>query len=552
MDRGTTLRLSYAAMLLRAYERRFADPARVRAEHVGRLRELRRVQEELLASILAANADSDYGRRYGFARISSPEDLRGRVPRATYEDLRPYVERMLAGEPGVLVAGTPAYFSTTSGSTAKPKFVPGVLAGISAGCDALLARNAFLERDHPDALAGRALFVVGSAAEGTTAAGVSYGAMTGFGYAAAQVGFRGGRFPQSVFSIGDYPTRDYCLLRLALARRDLSLLAAYNPSTLVVLFAAARRGWDALVDGVAEGGVPPELEVPADVRDELAAELPADPVRARELRGLAGAGPRAWWPRLAAVLCWKGGSAGFYLRELAGELDGLPVRELGLLASEAMVTVPVDDDGAPVLLPATAFWEFAPADEPGAEPVPAWELADGACYRVLCTTPAGLYRYQLDDVVRVEGSFEGAPRLAFLRRWGRVHSFTGEKLTEEHVTLAVRAAADAAEVRVVGFTAVPRWSLPPRYELWVELDGGDGTATSRFAAGLDGALQTTNPEYAGKRRSGRLAEPVVVRVAGGSFAGLRRRAARDAQYKEVHLACDPSHRPELDVVEVLA
>ena len=559
MQRGTQLRLRYADLLLRSYSKRFADPARVRAQHVDRLRDLRAVQEGLLRRILETHAGTAYGRRHGFAEIGGPEGYRDRVPVATYEDLRPWMERMLEGEKDVLVAGAPSFFSTTSGSTARPKFVPGVLAGITAGCDALLARNAFLHGDHPRAFAGRALFVVGSAAEGTTRGGVSYGAMTGFGYAAGQVGFQGRPFPHSVFSLDDYEARDHCLLRLALARRDVTVLAAYNPSTLVVLLSAARSRWDDLLAGISAGGLPPDLDLPAAVAEDLEPELVPDPERARELTGLADAGPRAWWPRLAAVLCWKGGSAGFYLRELAADLEGLPVRELGLLASEAMVTVPVDDDGAPVLLPETAFWELAPLDDPEAAPVPAWEVEDGASYRVLCTTPSGLYRYDLGDVVRVDGFFEGAPRLAFLRRAGRIHSFTGEKLTEEHVTLAVRAAADASGVRLAGFTAVPRWEMPPRYELLMELgepagrEGESGDAAARdFARRLDPALQEVNAEYAGKRRSGRLAATTVARVAPGSFAARRRSAAaREAQFKESHLACDPAMVPEMKVLEVM-
>src|SRR5207248_1486212 len=101
----------------------------------------------------------------------------------------------------------------------------------------------------------------------------------------------------------------------------------------------------------------------------------------------------------------------------------------------------------------------------------AHELERGREYRVLITTHGGLYRYDLEDVVRVEGEHAGMPLLSFRHRAGRVHSFTGEKLTEYQVTLAVQTAAEAIGVRLQGFVVVPTWHNPPYYEVRAELDG---------------------------------------------------------------------------------
>jgi len=555
MDRATRLRMDYTAMLLRAYSRRMQDAPGEVAAFEAKLREPRHWQESTLAGILTANATTEYGRRHGFATLAGYAEYRRRVPVVGYEDLRPAIERMLAGERDLLVRGAPSYFSTTSGATADPKFIPGAQGSIVAGCEAILARNACLRRDHPRAFAGRALFIVGNAAEGRTAAGASYGAMTGFGYYAGQIGFPGRPFPYEVFTLRDYATRYRTILRLALAARDLSAISVYNPSTLLLLLEKAAGIWDQLIEEIAAGGLPVGLDAPEEVRAALLPELGPDPDRAAELAALRDAGPRAWWPRLAVLLCWKGGSLSFYFEELRRWIGDLPVRDLGILASEAVVTIGVDDTTAGgVLLPESAFFEFVPEDGEDREPRGAWELEDGARYRLLLTTHGGLYRYDLADVVRVERHHFASPVLTFLHRAGRVHSFTGEKLTEHQVTLAVRAAAAAAGLRLASFTAIPQWGLPPRYELRAELaEGEERERCPLFARLLDEELKKVNLEYAGKRDSGRLAAAGLVLVAAGGFEALRRRrTAQDAQYKEVHLVCDPGLAPQLEILETVS
>lgn len=555
MDRASRLRMGYTEMLLRTYSRRLADPPAVLAAFAAQLADPRRAQEETLRAILARHADSEYGRRHGFAELRGYDDYRARVPVVGYEDLRPHVERMLAGEADVLVRGAVSYFSTTSGSTAAPKFIPGTQHTITAGCEGILARNAYLCRDHPQALAGRPLFVVGNMAEGRTSTGVTFGAMTGFGYQLAHIGFSAAPFPHAMFSIKDHAARYYCILRLALAAADLSLISVYNPSTLLLLIETAEQRWDELMDDLAAGTLAVEAALSDELREELRPLLAADPGRARELRPWRDAGPTAWWPSLALLLAWKGGTLGFYLNELKEHLGALPVRDLGIVASEAMVTIPVDDTTpGGVLLPGSGFFEFVPheagRDQAGPEEARgAWELEPGRAYRLLLTTHGGLYRYDIEDVVRVE-RFEGRmPVLSFLQRAGRVHSFTGEKLTEHQVTLAVGAAAAATGLHLSGFTAVPYFKLPPFYEVRAELARPADEAQCRdFARQIDAQMAAVNVEYASKRDSGRLGRATLALVAPGSFERLRHRnVTQDAQYKQIHLMTGPEQANELEV-----
>jgi len=551
LDRASQLRLSYTQMLLRGYHRRMEDPGSVLAAFEAQLRDPRASQEETLRGILRRHAKTEYGRTHRFDEISDHDGYRARVPVVIYDDLSPFVRRMLAGEPDVLVAGKASYFCTTSGSSAAPKFIPGTQQTIQAGAEAILVRNSYLRRDHPGAFAGRPLFIVGSMAEGRTEAGAACGSMTGFGFHIGHAGFGGRPFPYEIFTLEDYTARYYCILRLALAEADLSMICVYNPSTLLLLLRTARQDWDGLVDDIGSGRLRADLDLPEAVRSVMAPSLAADPERARELRRLRNQGPRSWWPKLAALLCWKGGSAGFYLQELRPWIGDLPVRDLGVVASEAMLTIAVDDVTAGgVLIPGTGFFEFVPAG--GNEDGPAcgaWELDHGAEYRVLVTTHGGLYRYDLGDVVRVEGRHLQMPVLSFLHRAGRVHSFTGEKLTETQVTLAVRAAADTCGVKLAGFTTFPTWDSPPYYEVCAEMsEAPTWNACRKFARHIESELQAANIEYASKRDSGRLNRVGLALVRPGTFDKLRRERGQDAQYKETHLAPVPSAEPTLQVL----
>jgi len=551
MDRASRLRMSYTAMLLRSFNKRFEQLDETLASFDAKLRGGRATQEATLLGILKRNAGSAYGRRFGFASIGSYEEYRSAVPAVDHEALRPLLERMVAGEADVLIKGKASYFSTTSGTTAAPKFLPGTQQSIAAGCEAVLARNSYLRRDHPEAFAGQPLFIVGNAAEGTTEDGVGYGAMTGFGYYVGQIGFRGTPFPYGIFTIADYRARYYCILRLALAARDLSLLSVYNPSTLLLLLRSASGWWDTLIEDVRTGGISQGFAVPDAVLEELQPFLAADPGRAEELRTLKGSGPRQWWPKLTVLLCWKGGAVGFYLEDLRSWIGDLPVRDLGIFASEALLTIPVDDTTrGGVLLPESGFFEFVPVDGAEAEVRPSWELEEGKEYRVLVTNHGGLYRYDLSDIVRVEGRHCTMPLLSFLHRAGRIHSFTGEKLTEFQVTEAVRSAAATHRLSLTSFTAVPNFEHPPFYELRIETRLPMSLGLCRqFVRSVDTELKGVNIEYASKRESGRLAPLRLALVESGSFEALRRaQTIHDAQYKEAHLATDPDWAKQMRVI----
>ena len=96
------------------------------------------------------------------------------------------------------------------------------------------------------------------------------------------------------------------------------------------------------------------------------------------------------------------------------------IQPKGLLATEAIVSIPLLDSPAPALAVRSHFFEFAAVDFVGGgivdsrRPRLAHELECGGRYQILVTTAGGLYRYCLGDEVEVVGSSDQCPLLRFL------------------------------------------------------------------------------------------------------------------------------------------
>ena len=74
-------------------------------------------QRSLLTSLMDRNADTEYGRRYGFGSIKTVEDYRRAVPVITYEDIAADMTRVTEGARNVFTAEDPIMFARTSGTT---------------------------------------------------------------------------------------------------------------------------------------------------------------------------------------------------------------------------------------------------------------------------------------------------------------------------------------------------------------------------------------------------------------------------------------------------
>jgi hypothetical protein len=526
-------------LLSRVVVARGRSPAR-------RLREARqaplRVQQETLRRILARNAGCDFGREHGFARIGTSAEYRAAVPVRDYEALLPYVERMLAGEARVLCEEAPFMFGTTSGTTSQRKFIPinRSWAGILSSAMRLWLARSTLR--HPGLWQGKVLTLVGSTLEGRAACGLPHGSVSGLTSArVARVVKQRYALPGPVAEIVDHETRYEVAARMML-ESDVSLAAAPNATTLLRLASVGAARSEAILRGIFEGklGVSPRHAEDATVLDALEAHCRPNPLRARELELAARAAgvlrPREAWPGLALIGCWLGGTAGAFARRLREHYGDVPLRDLGLRATEATMTLPLEDEVASgVPLVHDNYYEFVPESAPrgaDARALGVDELEVGQRYFILLTTPAGLYRYDISDVVEVTGKYHELPLIEFVHKGPDMLNMTGEKLHARQVALAVTAASERLGHRLVRAQLVPDIANV-RYDLLLETPRE--TPLADLAAAIDTELQRLNSEYELKRSSGRLGAPHAVRMKAGWGARLEAadiaRGSRAAQYK---------------------
>ncbi|HMQ15155.1 MAG TPA: GH3 auxin-responsive promoter family protein [Phycisphaerae bacterium] len=521
--------------------------ARVQAAFLRSVQDTRAAQGAALARALKVVRGSDFARRLSLDRVRAPDELRRAVPLQRYDDLAPHVERLAAGEPQALLARGRRLLmlATTSGTTARQKLIPVTDAFAQ---DYRRGWNVFglkMLSDHPDAILRAILQSSGRFDERRTPGGTPIGAITGLLARLQKPIVR--RFYVGRPEIAEIPEprgRYYALARLGV-ERDVAFAVTANPATLIRIAQTADEESERLIGDVHDGTISRELVSAGSVRSALAARLRPNPDLARRLERLriehGALRPRDYW-RLSFLACWIGGSMGHYRERLAAWYGPLPVRDLGLLASEGRVTIPMEDDRPAGVLDVTAaFFEFIPVerfDEPQPETLLATELIVGRDYAVVLSNAAGLLRYRLDDVVRVVGRVGDAPVLEFLYRGGRVASLAGEKLSENQVVEAVTMVRQQFRLPPFDFVVAPRWTDPPGYVLC-----SDAELPAGFEEAADGAISRFNSEYADRRRSGRLMALGAVRLDPGTIEKMDNaltsgRSSMAEQYKRPVLFCD--------------
>jgi hypothetical protein len=519
----------------------------------------------LLERIVGPNRECEYGRRHGFAGIASVRDYQRAVPIVRYVDISAAVDRTVAGEPGVLFTEPVRRVFVTSGSSAKPKTIPVTSSFIGDKSRAFGLYWAFLFDQHPNAEAGR---VVGNFSDSGGSyrlpSGIPASSEGSYWSAVGAAAQKRGKspLPKFVGAIADSDARYYAVARI-LCEENVSLMMALNPSTILLLLRKMNEFADLLLEDVEKGGISARFDVGDEVRAHVAAKYPGNPARARELRALLQASEPALaahrvWPALDLVVSWRSPMQRPYLKLLEPYLGTVAQRDYILMASEGVVAIPHEDQSSGgILATPIHFYEFIPedqADRPNPDVLLAGELEVGKSYVVLLSTTAGLYRYNIADVVRVAGMKGRTPIVEFLYRTGATSSITGEKLTEQQVVEAVGTLVSRVSLDLEGFTLAPAPEGFPRYVLFTEIRTPLGPDALRALPGmLDAELMERNIEYGAKRKSQRLGAPDVWLVARGSYEKIRQRriaeGANDGQIKPVGLTRDAGIAGRFEVVE---
>jgi len=451
------------------------------------LEDVEGVQRKQLARILAHAKDTEIGRKYGFAQMSGYEDFRRQVPVGDYDAFAPYIDRMRKGEKNLLVPEFVRYFGNSSGSSnqGRPKFLPvndrQIHLQRRAAQDALFRFLVHKRRD--DFMAGYTLGLFPSTKmkeEGPVLVSSNPAIM------AAKMPFvtRWGYLPDpETREISDYDAK---MTRIAERTQDLD----------VRCIAGTTCWFSVMFQRVLE-------------------------VARRSGRKVESV--REIWPNLD-VLIGGGVSADPYLpviRSLLGRddvtlIDTYNATEGGLYASSDFT----GERGMRMIPHRGTFFEFVPLDDqgkPNPRRVPLWEVEVGVPYVIVPTTVAGLYAYELGDIVRF--TTKVPLRMEFMGRLSGCLSLTQELMTHVEVERAMAHACQKLGTTVVDFGAagvvVPNGS--PYYLVFVE--PSQAVDEAAFTKAVDEGLCEQNRVYREHRQgSVAIAPPRVVTLEAGMAA----------------------------------
>jgi hypothetical protein len=172
----------------------------------------------------------------------------------------------------------------------------------------------------------------------------------------------------------------------------------------------------------------------------------------------------------------------------------------------------------------SGFFEFIPEDQ-WSEQQPQtclpWEVIPGDRYRIVVTNYSGFYRYDVGDVVEVEGFLGKTPIFVFRHRYAGFITSVGEKTTEFHVTQVMNTLQHQFGCQLENFCVTLSEDIPPRYLVNIELAPGETLGDpAAFLAAFDQTLKQVHAMYKIKRRD-QVTPPILRIFRPGSFEQLR-------------------------------
>ena len=529
--------------------------------------------ERTLRDILTISRNTVYGKEHHFDRILSAtnaDDLfrlyRQYVPvNDSFESLRPYVERHKNGEENILFPGKPDMYATTSGTTAEPKWVPMThkyLKDVYGKMTHVWIWNFICHRSR--IFGGHLFTTVGKELEGYAPDGTIFGSVSGVLVRdVPSIIKKHYTAPACVMSIDDYAARNYTLMRLALQYRDVTLWATANPSTILELLRAMNENTEEMIEDIEKGTLSWNFDISDYIREQLVPYMSPQPERAQELRELlkehGKLEPKHFWPWLQLLSTWKCGNTKIYMEKYLDQFnwDKTMYQELGYIATECRFGFSLDDTNESVLFPHFHYYEFveeSELDSPHKHFKQIHELEQGKRYCAYVTTYSGLFRYNMNDLVEVGGTFYKTPTIHMISKVNGIVSMTGEKLYEPQFIDAVHKAEEEMEIKTkffVGFADIH----DSKYHFYFEFENEkiDQKTADEFAKVVDRKLQEINNEYESKRASFRLHEPQAHILLNNAYARFKaaclRDGFRDGQFKFNLLMQDDSRRRKFDQIE---
>lgn len=412
-------------------------------------------QEKIFRSLTAVLANTVFGKDHGITANISYEDFKKQVPVRDYEALRPYLDRVVAGEANVTWKDKPLYLSKTSGTTSGVKYIP--ISKESMPNHINCARNALLMYIHETGKSafvdGGLIFLSGSP-ELDKKNGILTGRLSGIVNHHVPQYLRKNQLPSYATNcIEDWETKVDAIVQET-AHRNMTLIS----------------------------GIPPWVQMYFDKLTEKTGKKIKDIFPNFNLFVYGGVNFEPYRKKLEDSIGKK-----------VDTIETYPASE-GFIAFQDSQKA----EGLLLVLNEGIFYEFIPTSEYFNENPTRVSLKDvevGVNYAVIMNTNAGLWGYSIGDTVKFVSK---APyRLVVTGRIKHFISAFGEHVIGEEVEHALMSVAKEEGVDVIEFTVAPFVSQTKgqSYHEWFVEFGTEPKDLAAFSKKVDEALQKKNVYY---------------------------------------------------------
>ncbi len=420
------------------------------------------MQRAQFGILLNLAKDTEFGTRHSFRKITSHKEFQANVPLHTYEDLQPSIDRMMRGEQNILWPGEVTWFSKSSGTTARSKFIPVSKEAMAFGnykAGRELLASYFAQKPGNNLFSGKHLIMGGS--------------LNSFEHnPKVQVG-------------------------------DVSAVLMKNITPWVQLLRT------------------PSLKIALMPTWEDKLEVMAQQVSKQSITGLTGVS--TWtllllkrileitgkstiaevWPDIQLFI-----HGGVNFEPYRAQFNQLIGEEMTYIdsynASEGFFAFQDTAEKGDLLLPKHGiFFEFIPVENATATNPQALTLEQvevGKVYEIVISTNGGLWRYRIGDTVRFVSV--NPYRVVVAGRTKQYINIVGEELMVHNAEAALTKTCKAMGVNVRDFSVAPiplTLSQTGAHE-WVVEFSNMPDSPEAFAQMLDNELQQANSDYEAKRR----------------------------------------------------
>ena len=412
-------------------------------------------QEKVFRDLIKGASQTTFGKDHGFNTIKNHDDFIKHVPIRDYEALKPYVERVVAGEKDILWKGKPLYFAKTSGTTSGAKYIPITAESMPNHVNA--ARNAILLYIHETGNAkfvdGKMIFLQGSPIL-TEQNGVQLGRLSGIVAHYVPKYLQKNRLPSwETNCIEDWETKVDAVVEETLPE-DMTIIS----------------------------GIPSWVQMYFEKLEKKTGKKVGDIFKNFNLFIFGGVNYEPYRAKFENLIGRKVDSIELY-----------PASE-GFFAFQDKQ----DEKGMLLQLDSGMFYEFILVEEffeDNPKRITIKDVEVGKNYVLIISTNAGLWAYNVGDTVIFTST---KPYRVIVS--GRIKHFIsafGEHVIGKEVEHALRIATEGTSVRINEFTVAPQINPDsglPYHEWFIEFEN-EPESLSALAQKIDAALQKQNSYY---------------------------------------------------------